>query len=113
MQKAIKLTDGWVVCGKCGHKLTRTNGEGGSAVWSFKCMSCKEINEYGENEAGYRKADEVRKETAKEIKDFVSSFLQEVIFDEQIPNEISSRLVWNFEKLKKHIDKKYGIEVDE
>ena len=47
MQKAIKLTDGWVICGKCGHKLARAYGEGG-AVWSFKCSACKEINEYSE-----------------------------------------------------------------
>ena len=57
MQKAIKLTDGWVVCGKCGHKLARMRGECGSGViWSFKCTACKEINEYseGKDEQGKR-----------------------------------------------------------
>lgn len=50
MQKAIRLTDGWVICGKCGHKLARAYGEGGGIMWLFKCQSCKEINRYNERE---------------------------------------------------------------
>lgn len=41
--------EGWIRCGKCGHKLFRiTCGcEGGqSPVIEIKCHSCKELNEW-------------------------------------------------------------------
>ena len=39
-----KVKDGWVVCGKCGHKLGRLIGEKSPKGLEIKCSSCKEIN---------------------------------------------------------------------
>lgn len=53
MLKAIKTTNGWILCGACGHKLAREiveplvkyeKDEG--FVIQFKCASCKALNEY-------------------------------------------------------------------
>lgn len=55
--KSIITEDGWILCGKCGHKLAKvvcdkqshitpqsaSNGEN----IEFKCQSCKTINVYG------------------------------------------------------------------
>ena len=49
MTTAIKLQDGWIICGKCGHKLARSIGsigEHGAEIIQFKCSTCKELNVY-------------------------------------------------------------------
>lgn len=53
--RCVVLSDGWVVCGKCGRKLARiseayTNTPGDKTrrreqIMTFKCRSCKSIGE--------------------------------------------------------------------
>lgn len=59
MQRAIRTTNGWVLCPKCGHKLAKATGsttnteESGNGEnrakyegkLEIKCSSCKEIIE--------------------------------------------------------------------
>lgn len=44
MQRKSVLKDGWVCCGKCGHKLGRVVGDKPPTGVEIKCSSCKEIN---------------------------------------------------------------------
>lgn len=46
MQETIRaiVKDGWVTCGKCGHKLGRITGKTLPAGIEIKCHSCKELN---------------------------------------------------------------------
>lgn len=46
MLKAIKIEDGWIICGKCGHKLAKSLGGDGTEQIEFKCSTCKEVNGY-------------------------------------------------------------------
>lgn len=53
MQKAIKTTNGWILCGACGHKLAREIVEplkkcekDECATIEFKCVNCKTLNTY-------------------------------------------------------------------
>ena len=51
--KSIITEDGWILCGKCGHKLARIVCDDKSYTANnginieFKCQSCKTINVYG------------------------------------------------------------------
>lgn len=60
--KSIITADGWIICGKCGHKLARVIGDkssitpnstlGSRAIIELKCQSCKALNIYrGEDNA--------------------------------------------------------------
>lgn len=40
----IMNKEGWVVCGKCGHKLFKSTGGGMVSGIEIKCHSCKELN---------------------------------------------------------------------
>lgn len=56
--QSMTTADGWIICGKCGHKLAKSIGEykniplqnkrhigsNTSLKIEFKCQSCKEIN---------------------------------------------------------------------
>lgn len=56
--QSMTTADGWIICGKCGHKLAKSIGEyknitlqnkrnistNTSLKIEFKCPSCKEIN---------------------------------------------------------------------
>lgn len=58
--ESIVTKDGWIICGKCGHKLARIaqTGSGVSIntseiktghreqIIEFKCSSCKTLNTY-------------------------------------------------------------------
>ena len=44
MQTKSKVKNGWVCCGKCGHKLGRLVGDKLPTGLEIKCSSCKEIN---------------------------------------------------------------------
>lgn len=46
MTNTILLKDGWIICGKCGHKLARSIGGVEAGTIEFKCSSCKEVNLY-------------------------------------------------------------------
>ena len=55
--QSIITADGWIICGKCGHKLARVIGDkssitpnstlGSRAIIEIKCHSCKALNIYG------------------------------------------------------------------
>lgn len=46
--QALKTERGWIICGKCGHKLAKVSklSEVHHPIMriEFKCTSCKEIN---------------------------------------------------------------------
>lgn len=51
--KSIITEDGWILCGKCGHKLAKvvcddkSHAANSGINIEFKCQSCKTINVYG------------------------------------------------------------------
>lgn len=55
--QSVITADGWIICGKCGHKLGRVIGDkssitpnstlGSRAIIELKCQSCKALNIYG------------------------------------------------------------------
>lgn len=55
--QSIITADGWIICGKCGHKLARVidykssitpnSPLGSRAIIELKCHSCKALNIYG------------------------------------------------------------------
>lgn len=60
--KSMITADGWIICGKCGHKLARvlcdfishntTLTSRSGAIIELKCHSCKALNVYGDNDNG-------------------------------------------------------------
>ena len=60
--QSMTTADGWIICGKCGHKLARVTGDLSSitpnspplsrAIIELKCQSCKALNIYGDNDNG-------------------------------------------------------------
>lgn len=55
--QSMITSDGWIICGKCGHKLARvlcdikshntTPPSRSGAIIELKCHSCKALNAYG------------------------------------------------------------------
>ena len=55
--QSIITADGWIICGKCGHKLARVMcgntthnsypSRHSEAIIELKCQSCKALNIYG------------------------------------------------------------------
>lgn len=55
--QSMTTADGWIICGKCGHKLARvlcdfishntTPASRSGAIIELKCHSCKALNIYG------------------------------------------------------------------
>lgn len=55
--QSMTTADGWIICGKCGHKLGRvlcdikshntTSTSRSGAIIELKCHSCKALNIYG------------------------------------------------------------------
>lgn len=55
--QSMTTADGWIICGKCGHKLARvmrdnithnsTPTSRSGAIIEIKCQSCKAPNIYG------------------------------------------------------------------
>ena len=55
--QSMTTADGWIICGKCGHKLARvlcdikshntTHTSRSGAIIELKCQSCKALNVYG------------------------------------------------------------------
>lgn len=48
MQRKSIIKNGWLCCGKCGHKLGKLVGDKLPTGLEIKCSSCKEINVVGE-----------------------------------------------------------------
>lgn len=55
--QSMMTADGWIICGKCGHKLARVMRDSithnstptghREAIIEIKCQSCKALNTYG------------------------------------------------------------------
>lgn len=58
--QSMTTSDGWIICGKCGHKLARVMRDNithnsypsrhSGAIIELKCQSCKALNIYYEGE---------------------------------------------------------------
>lgn len=72
----------------------------------ISCYKCFAIKVY---DAGYRKADEVRKETAKE---FIELFHKYVIISEDTFDGTVKMNITDAVKMNEEIEKRFGVEVE-